>query len=134
MAQQCSVCSRGEDVARTVNELLEKKTPIKLIEQKTGVSHSTLSRHKLGNCEFSFSNFKAARVKSRNAAPSGFIFIQWPGGKPGLHSCPKDFKGAQPDVPGPSDVVLQISFEPAVAPRPPRVIPAEILPKEITEP
>jgi hypothetical protein len=79
MGNECSIC-QVEETARTINELLERQTPVRTIEAQTGVSHSTISRHKLGNCRFSFSAFKAAKIRGKSKAGSlpGRMIVRWP--------------------------------------------------------
>jgi hypothetical protein len=78
---ECSICSRGAETARVVNELLERQTPLREIQSQTSIHKNTLHRHQHGNCIFSFSKYKAAKVKARasNVSLGGRLVVQWPG-------------------------------------------------------
>ncbi len=75
---ECSVCSKGEEAARIVNELLERKTPLREIQAQTSIHKNSLHRHQHGNCRFSFSKFKAAKIKSKAPNLDGRMIVSWP--------------------------------------------------------
>lgn len=79
---ECSVCSRGEEAATIVNELLFAKTKLRDIETQVGVGFRSVSRHSQPNarCPFSFTRFKAARIRNKGARRSGRWIVQWADG------------------------------------------------------
>jgi hypothetical protein len=78
---ECSVCSKGEETALLVNELLEKGIYLRDIETQTGIGFRSIHRHRHSHkCPFSFSKYKAAKIKSRSTLASGRLLVRWPDG------------------------------------------------------
>jgi len=116
----CSICSKGEPVALTVNELLERKTPVREIEAQTGIGFRTVDRHKRGDCRFSFSKFKAAKVKAKSPINlDGRHIVQWPDGRSATSSADLSsrtvftWQGAEiraSDI-RPDDLIIRVVYE-----------------------
>jgi hypothetical protein len=87
MAVSCSICSKGEESAGVVNEMLFKKSTLDEIAAATGFHRSSIDRHKKGDCTFSFPSYRAARVASKNKAltvENCRVIVAWPGNTPGF--------------------------------------------------
>lgn len=82
MAHTCSICSKGEQVATTVNEMLWTKKTLAEISTQTNFHPSSIHRHKFGDCVFSFPKFKAAKVAAKNKpmGQGGRLVVCWPVG------------------------------------------------------
>jgi hypothetical protein len=131
---ECSICSKGEETARIVNELLERKTPVREIQVQTGIHKNTVHRHQHGNCRFSFSKFKAAKLKSRSSVNlNGREVVQWPGPNgPTFTTCIIDVRGKTKCEPvgadqlRPDDILLVVEYADPLPARPPLPAPEPI--------
>jgi hypothetical protein len=111
MPHECSICSK--DAANIVNEMLWEKRTLDEIASATNFNRSSIHRHgsPKAKCKFSFTAYKAARVKAKNKGvdfSKARVVVCWPNGKLTFMDNARPL--TREDV-QPGDVVLNVKFE-----------------------
>jgi hypothetical protein len=72
----CSICSAPRPILDATNAALEKKTPLRLLEQQSGFSRAALSRHSR-NC-IARAVLQENAERKRILSGSGRVIVYWP--------------------------------------------------------
>jgi hypothetical protein len=123
---QCTVC-RDPELCEAVDRLLGQKVVFREIARLTGVHRSIVGRHSLSH----YARRQAEKIKAgKFDYRKDLVFTEWVGGTVTRQPVPHDFTGALRDTPAPNDVIVHVSFEAEVPPRPEKIEPTPEVPRE----
>jgi hypothetical protein len=106
--QTCTICS--SPIVAQINAALDAGEKLRPLAEKSGFSKASLSRHNR-RCRYkvAIAQHRAGQYNPR----TDFVWLEWPGGQPGLQHVPDNFSGEIPKQPGADDLTIRVSFEPA---------------------